>query len=117
MLKNLWLRKLNERENNDIEEYESIPETEIVASPSRASTVEGSWPPWVEEAPKPTNLGARPKIFDMSLPAELKIPQLDGPNDSSDDDEDDDDDDDDLNDEDAGEDEGPEEEPLGSGDD
>ena len=47
MLKNLWLRKLNEREN-DIEEYETIPETEIVASPSRASTVEGSWPPWVE---------------------------------------------------------------------
>ena len=61
-----------------------------------------------------------------------KIPQLDGPNDSSDDedvdevdddidddddDDDDDDLDDDLNDEDAGEAEGPEEEPLGSGDD
>ena len=47
MLKNLWLRKLNEREN-DIEEYATIPETEVVASSSRASIVEGSWPSWVE---------------------------------------------------------------------
>ena len=84
------------------------------------------------EAPKPTNLGARPKLFECSKMDDQKIPQLDGPNDSSDDedvdevdddidddddDDDDDDLDDDLNDEDAGEAEGPEEEPLGSGDD
>ena len=42
MLKKLWLRKLNERED-DIKEYATVQETEVVASSSasRASTVEG----------------------------------------------------------------------------
>ena len=89
LLKKLWLVKLHDKQA-------STPEP----TPSKESSLKRSQP----DVPIPVNLGARPKIFVASTQKPLKkkkIPQVDGPNDSSDDDEDerdvdDDDDDDDV---------------------
>jgi len=121
LLKKLWMIKLHERQNESSNTHEDCKNDESNTSSSA-------------DAPKPVNLGARPKstLKNSQTVLKKKIPQFDGPNDSSDDDEDidgdveeDDDDDDDI-DEDEDEDidgdgedeeEGVEEEPLGSGDD
>merc|ERR1712001_701859 len=87
-----WMIKLNERQNESSNTHEDCKNDESNTSSSA-------------DAPKPVNLGARPKSTLKNSPTVLKkkIPQFDGPNDSSDDDEDidgdveeEDDDDDDI---------------------
>jgi hypothetical protein len=129
MLKKLWLEKLKIHTGKEDKDNAKSSRTDVQA------TME-------EGAPKPVQLGARPKVPIASgsglkktskSKKKMTIHQVDGPNDSSDDDDeldnddDDDDDDDDLDDDDDGDDilnddedgdgEGGEAEPLGSGDD
>ena len=77
LLKKLWMIKLHERQNESSNTHEDCKNDESNTSSSA-------------DAPKPVNLGARPKstLKNSQTVLKKKIPQFDGRNDSSDDDED-----------------------------